>query len=448
MIGLTLDEIASLTSGQAYGQADVTGAATIDSRAVEPGGLFVAIAGENVDGHDFAAQALAAGAAAVLSTRQIEGPCVVVEDATVALGKIAREVLNHRDGITVIGITGSQGKTSVKDLLAQVLAPVGSTVSPIGSFNNELGVPLTVLRIDADTRFLIVEMGARGIGHIAALCEIARPDIGVVLNVGSAHLGEFGSADNIAIAKGELIEALGPGGTAVLNADDPRVIAMADRTDARVLSFGENTGDLVYGDVGLNRDGEPHFTLTHAGETVATSVHLIGAHHAVNAAAATAIGIAAGIRLADIATTLAAATAQSPMRMAKTVRDDGVVVINDAYNANPETVAAALRTLAALGAEGRTYAVLGEILELGESTSSAYHEIGQLAHDLGIDVVVAVGAGAAGIAEGAGEIGHLVDDVDAAVSFLTERLRASDVVIVKASRGCRLERVADALVGL
>ena len=448
MIGLSLRQIADVTGGAVHGDQDtvVSGSASVDSRDLQQGGLFVAIAGERVDGHDFVAQAVGAGAAAVLSTRIVDAPCVVVDDATFALGRIARDVLDRRQDLRVIGITGSQGKTSAKDLLAQVLGVAGSTIASAGSFNNELGVPLTVLRTDDGTRFLVVEMGSRGIGHIATLCNIAPPAIGVVLNVGSAHVAEFGSAANTAIAKGELIEALPAGGTAILNADDARVAAMASRTGARVITFGE-MGDLALSAVRLDGFGEPQFTLSFGGQSVETSVPRLGIHQAINAAAAAAAGIAVGMSLADVGAALENATAQSPMRMAKTVREDGVVVINDAYNANPESMAAALCALAAVGGSRRTYAVLGEMLELGEAGADAHRAVGELAAKLGITCVVAVGAGATGIAEGAGSRAHRVVDVDEAVSFLTERLQPSDVVIVKASRGARLERVADALLG-
>ena len=448
MIGLSLREIADVAGGSVHGDDDIVvkGSASVDSRDLRQGDLFVAIAGDHVDGHNFVAHAVGAGAAAVLATHAVDAPCVVVDDATIALGKIAREVLDRRHGLRVIGITGSQGKTSAKDLLAHVLAAAGPTVASAGSFNNELGVPLTVLRTDDRSRFLVVEMGSRGIGHIATLCNIAPPAIGVVLNVGSAHIGEFGSIEATAIAKGELVEALPAGGTAILNADDARVAAMASRTDARVITFGE-TGDLALSAVRLDGLGEPRFTLKFRDQSVETSVPRLGAHQAINAAAAAAVGIAAGMSLADIGAALENATAQSPMRMAKTVREDGVLVINDAYNANPDSMAAALRALAAIGGSGSTYAVLGEMLELGETSADAHVAVGALAAELGITCIVAVGDGAAGIAAGAGLRAHRVADVEAAVSFLTERLQPSDVVIVKASRGARLERVADALLG-
>ena len=231
-------------------------------------------------------------------------------------------------------------------------------------------MPLTVLRADPETRYLVIEMGARGIGHIASLCRIAPPDIAVVLNVGLAHVGEFGSPDVTAQAKGEIVEALTADGTAVLNADDPRVTAMASRTSARVLTFGA-AGDVAVGDVRLDEVGEPHFTLTHAGTSVEVHVPQIGAHHAVNAAAAATAALALGLDLPIVAERLDHAAARSPMRMARHVRDDGLVVIDDAYNANPESMAAALAARWPESGQGRRVAVLGEMLELGDGSHDA-----------------------------------------------------------------------------
>ena len=333
----------------------------------------------------------------------------------------------------------------MKDLLAAVLEPSGPTIAPVGSFNNELGVPLTVLRADQETRYLVVEMGARGVGHIASLCRIAPPDVAVVLNVGRAHVGEFGSPDVTAQAKGEIVEALSADGTAVLNADDARVAAMASRASARILTFG-STGDVVLGDVRLDDAGEPLFTLSHAGVTVDVHVPQIGAHQASNAAAAATTALALGLDLHVVTDRLDQAVARSPMRMARHVRDDGLVVIDDAYNANPESMAAALHALAGVGRD-RMVAVLGEMLELGDGSHAAHVEVGRLAAELGVDRVVAVGAGAAGIAEGAAERGTAVADVNEAVRVLSAWLTPADVVLVKASRGVRLERVTEALLG-
>ncbi|MEO6604834.1 MAG: UDP-N-acetylmuramoyl-tripeptide--D-alanyl-D-alanine ligase [Aeromicrobium sp.] len=445
MIPLDLDRVAEVTGGAVHGDGggSIASSVVIDSRDVRTGTLFAALVGEHVDGHEYAAAAIADGATAVLATRELDVPCVVVDDVTSALADLARTNLAQTSA-AVIGVTGSQGKTSVKDLLAHILEASGPTIAPPGSLNNELGVPLTVLRADDETRFLVIEMGARGVGHIAALCAIAPPHIGVVLNVGSAHVGEFGSAELIAQAKGELVEALSADGTAVLNADDPLVSAMATRTAARVLTFGAE-GDVAVGPVSLDEDGQPHFTLTHGGITVDAHVPQIGEHHAINAGAAATAAIAAGLELPAIVDRLKTATAASPMRMEHHVRDDGLVIVNDAYNANPESMAAALRAVAALGG-GRSVAVLGEMLELGDTSHDAHLKLGQLAADLGFVRVIAVGPGAAAIAEGAGTIGEQVDDVDAAVELLSASLRADDVVLVKASRGGRLERVAQALL--
>ena len=448
MIPLSLDQIAAIVGGELHAaDADnvmVTGPASADSRVITPGGLFAAIAGEHVDGHDFVDDAISRGAAAVLASRPVDAPCVVVPDVTEALGGLAHAVVERIDPI-VIGITGSQGKTSVKDLVGQILQGSGPTVAASGSFNNELGVPLTVLRADEETSYLVVEMGARGLGHIARLCTIVKPDIGVVLNVGSAHVGEFGSADVTAVAKGEMVEALDPDGVAVLNADDPRTTAMATRTAARVLTFG-HAGTLRLGPVELNASGEPTFTLTHGDDTITAHVPQLGAHHAINAAAAAAICLAAGLDLATVGKRLATATAASPMRMARTQRPDGVLIIDDTYNANPESVAAALRAAVALREGGRrVVAVLGEMLELGEESADRHQEIGQLATELGLDLVVAVGPGAAAIADGAGPDAVRAPDTDEAAEVVSAWLRPGDVVLVKASRGARLERITAAL---
>jgi UDP-N-acetylmuramoyl-tripeptide--D-alanyl-D-alanine ligase len=444
VIAADLNHVAAVTGGVVHGDGSrVVSNVVIDSRQAGPGSLFAALIGDHADGHEYVGTALAAGATAALVSHTVDGPCVIVEDVTVALGLLARDNLRQISP-TVIGVTGSHGKTSVKDLIAHVLEPSGPTVAPVGSFNNQWGVPLTVLRAESTTRFLVIEMGARGIGHIAELCRIAPPAIGVVLNVGTAHLGEFGSPESIALAKGELVEALPADGIAVLNADDPLVAAMHVRTYARVLTFG-TTGDVALGAIALDDAGEPHFTLTHQGVQVEVHVPQIGAHHAMNAAAAAAVALAAGVDLATIAGRLRTAGASSPMRMERHVRADGLVVINDAYNANPESMAAALGAVAGI-ADGRAVAVLGEMLELGDRSEQAHREIGRLAADLGFARIVVVGDGARAIADGAGSIAEVVADVDVAIGTLSASLHADDVVLVKASRGVRLERVAQALL--
>ncbi|KAA1399740.1 UDP-N-acetylmuramoyl-tripeptide--D-alanyl-D-alanine ligase [Aeromicrobium ginsengisoli] len=446
MIPLTLRQIAEITGGTVHGNAAIVvdAPATLDSRAAEPGGLFVAIVGEHADGHEFAAQAVASGAAAVLGSREVDAPAVIVDDVVTALGRLARHVIDELEDVTVVAITGSSGKTSAKDLIAQLLEPDGSTIATAGNFNNELGVPLTVLRADELTRFLVVEMGARALGNIADLCRIVPPDVGVVLNVGHAHIGEFGSAEVIAQTKGELAEAVEGDGVVVLNADDPLVSAMAARTDAAIVTFGQ-AGDVRVSDLEIDEQGSPRFILTNAGRSVPAYVPLIGEYHAWNAAAAVATAIVLGVDLTTAAERLARVGPRSAMRMERHVRPDGVVVVNDAYNANPESMAAALRAIAAVGGD-RAIAVLGEMLELGGESHEAHVEVGRLAAELGYSRVIVVGDGARGIAEGAGEIAVSVDDVDVAVRTLSASLSGHEVVLVKASRGGRLERVADALL--
>jgi len=443
---MTLAEVAEVTGGTVLGDpTPVVTRAEVDSRRAAPGVLFAAFAGEHADGHDYVAAAWEAGAAGALVTRDVGGPAVLVDDVLEALSALARHQVAVAAPV-VIGITGSQGKTSVKDMLAHVLSGVGPTIAPTGSFNNELGVPLTVLRSDADTRFLVVEMGARGIGHIAHLCGIAPPNVGVVLNVGTAHVGEFGSPEAIAVAKGEMVEALEPSGVAVLNADDARVAAMSSRTRARVLTFGER-GEVRIDGLRLDEHGEPHFAVTYDDERIGATVPQVGRHVAFNAAAAIAAALGVGVPLDVAVGRLASAGAASPMRMERHRRHDGVLILNDAYNANPESMTAALEAVAEIPA-GRRVAVLGEMLELGESSATAHRDVGRLAAVLGFDRVIAVGPGAAPIAEGAGDTGEAVADVDVAVRTLSAWLTTDDVVLVKASRGCRLERIADALASI
>ncbi|GHE13097.1 UDP-N-acetylmuramoyl-tripeptide--D-alanyl-D-alanine ligase [Klenkia taihuensis] len=444
MIELGLAEVGDAVGGTLTGpDGQVTGAVTVDSRTAGPGDLYVALPGERVDGHDFVAVAVAAGAAGALSTRPVDGvPVVVVEDPVAALGRLAHAVHERLTGLTTVGITGSSGKTSTKDLLGQVLGTAGPTVSPPGSFNNDIGLPLTVLSADAGTRYLVLEMGARGIGHIARLCGVARPDVGVVLNVGSAHLGEFGSPDAIATAKGELAEAAT--GTAVLNADDPRVRAMAARTTARVLLTGTAAdADVRATDVVLDPDARASFTLHAAGETHPVRLQVVGAHQVANALSAAGAALAAGLTPAQAAAGLSAAVVQSRWRMEVTRRPDGVVVVNDAYNANPESMRAALAALQGMTGTRRV-AVLGAMGELGPGADEEHHRLGVDAA-AAVDLVVAVGPDAAGIAAAQEGSVH-VPDRAAARQLLAEVLRPGDVVLVKASRAQGLELLAADLV--
>ncbi len=462
MIPLSFNEIAAITGGTMHG-ADVAraralvvdGPVVTDSREAGPGGLYIARVGERLDGHDFVAGAAQAGAVAALTSRPVdELPCVVVDDVQAAMAALARAVVDRRPELVVIGVTGSSGKTSTKDLLAGVLSTEGPTVAPVGSLNSEVGVPLTVFRTTPQTRFLVVEMGARGRGHIAYLTRIAPPRIGIELNVGTAHLGEFGSREAIAQAKAELVEALPAEGLAVLNADDALVRAMADRTRARTVLVGTGRDAAVRAeDVTLDAAGRPSFDLVTAAGRARVTLRLHGEHHVGNALAVAATALECGMALDDVAAALADATPVSRWRMEVTERPDGVTVVNDAYNANPDSMRAALKALAAMGAGRRTWAVLGSMLELGEASAAEHDGIGRLAVRLNISRLVVVGDTARAMATGAqhegswGEEAVWVPDTDAAHDLLERELRPGDVVLLKSSRDAGLRWLGDRLSG-
>jgi UDP-N-acetylmuramoyl-tripeptide--D-alanyl-D-alanine ligase len=460
MIPMTLADIATAVGGELADAGDGTSIEVVgdvfhDSREVVTGGLFVAIRGERVDGHDYAAGCVDAGAAAALVDHPVGVPAVVVPDTIAALSSLATVVVSRLPRLRVVGITGSQGKTSTKDIVAQLLERTGETIAPAGSFNNEIGAPLTALRVRETTAYLVSEMGARGRGHIRDLAAMVHPAVGLVLNVGVAHIGEFGSQDDIAVAKRELVEALPEGGLAVLNADDARVAAMRDHTVARVVTFGEaSEADVRVSELRVDDDGHPVFLLSAGAESADVTVPLVGEHQAVNAAAAAAVALGLGMPFGDVVDTLRSLTSRSRWRMEVSSRSDGITIINDAYNANPDSMRAALKTLADFGrrrGHGRTIAVLGEMLELGESSSQEHDAVGRLAVRLDVSQLVVVGEGAKPMHLGASLEGSWNDesvhvpDVDAAVAFLRGALRPGDIVLVKASRAAGLERVAAAL---
>jgi UDP-N-acetylmuramoyl-tripeptide--D-alanyl-D-alanine ligase len=479
VIPLTLARIAQITGGQlAHGapSAVVSGEVVIDSRRAGPGGLFAAVPGERADGHDFAAAAVAAGAVAVLATRPVPVASVLVADVPAALAALARSVVDALPAARIAGLTGSSGKTSTKDLAAQLVERLGPTIAPAGSFNNEFGHPLTVLRADASTRYLVLELSARGPGHIAYLCRVAPPRYGVVLNVGHAHAGEFGGLDQVARAKGELVQALPPDGVAILNADDPRVLAMAGRTPARVVTFSAapttpalqphqpleshqshlSQPSIRAADIRLDDLGRPSFTLLTPEGSAPVTLHLHGAHNVPNALAAAALARELGLDLDGIADGLGAAVARSRWRMEVRHRADGVTVINDAYNANPESVRAALDALAHLAQGGRGFAILGHMAELGDTSRASHEDIGEYAARVGdasLAGLIAVGEEAAPMLDGARRVRSwtgeavAVPDGAAALDLLANRLKPSDVVLVKASRAAHLEGVAAALLG-
>ncbi len=457
MIPMTLAEVARATGGWLADAPDplatVTGV-VFDSRHVGAGDLFLALPGEHTDGHDFARAAVAAGAAGVLATYPVGVPAVVVDDVLGALSALARAALARLPDLTVIGVTGSSGKTSTKDLVAALVTRLGATVAPPGSFNNELGHPYTVLLAGEDTRYLVLEYSARGLGHIAALCRVARPHIAVELNVGSAHLGEFGSVAVVAQAKAELVASLDATGVAVLNADDPRVRAMAGATAGRVVLTGAaRDAGVRADDVVLDDWGRPSYTLVAGGTRTPVTLHLHGEHHVANSLAAAAVALELGMSSAEVATVLGEARPVSRWRMEVTDRPDGVTVVNDAYNANPESMRAAVRALAAMGRGRRTWAVLGHMAELGEHSAGEHELLGRLVAQSGVDRLVAVGPQASPVHAGAVHAGAQegeaveVADVEAALRLLRAELRSGDVVLVKASRAAGLERVALALTG-
>ncbi|MFD6141825.1 UDP-N-acetylmuramoyl-tripeptide--D-alanyl-D-alanine ligase [Promicromonospora sp. NPDC060271] len=481
MIELTAAQVAAATGGRLHADPDVTvtGAVIIDSRDAAPGVLFVALPGDRVDGHDYAAAAVAAGAALVLASRELDGlPTVVVDDPQAALGELARYVLaTVRDTSTgaavpkVVAVTGSVGKTTTKDLIGQLLTPEAGNESggedaiifTKGSFNNEIGLPLTVLRVTAATRYLVLEMGADRAGNIAYLTGIAPPDIGIVLAVGVAHIGHFGSVEIIAKTKSEMVSGVVDGGSVVLNADDQRVVAMASLAGpgTTVQTFGTiPAADVRAEDITIDPMGRASFTLRvarggEADEQCAdVALRLVGAHHVSNALAAATAVLRLGVPLPDVAKRLSEATALSPHRMAVTERPDGVTVIDDAYNANPDSMKAALRTLAVVsGRTRRSVAVLGEMLELGDSARAAHDEIGRLVVRLNIKQLVVIGQGAYHIHEGAMQEGSwgsesiFVPDIAAARELLDESLEAGDVVLVKSSLGAGLTALGDHLSG-
>ncbi|MGN6681553.1 MAG: UDP-N-acetylmuramoyl-tripeptide--D-alanyl-D-alanine ligase [Streptosporangiaceae bacterium] len=456
MIPLSIDEIAQITTAAIDRVTDraalVTGPVVIDSRHVMPGALFAALPGEHADGHDFAGLATAAGAVVTLGTRPTGGPTLIVADVPVALGRLARAVVDRLPGLRIAGITGSAGKTTTKDLAAQLIGTLGPTVAPQNSFNNEIGHPLTVLRVDADTRYLIAELSARGPGHIAALCQIAPPRLGVVLCIGNAHAGEFGGMAQVAAAKSELPRALPGDGVAVLNADDPLVSAMAADTAARVVTFGRSdSADVRASSVTLDGLGRPAFTLEMPDGAAAVALRLHGEHNVTNALAAAALAGQLGMEVGSIAEGLSAAQAHSKWRMEVTERADGVIVVNDAYNASPEAVAAALEAVRVIAAGRRAYAVLGRMAELGERSREFHEQAGMVAARTGVAGLIAVGDEAAPMLTGAkavaGYTGELiaVPDGDAALAALADRLQPGDVVLVKASRAAGLQNIALAL---
>jgi UDP-N-acetylmuramoyl-tripeptide--D-alanyl-D-alanine ligase len=437
------------------GDARVTGVA-IDTRRLEPGDMFVALPGEQADGHAFVRDAIRAGATAVLvrpgSSLPDGAASIVVDDTLEALGRLAGSARGHLSA-KVVAITGSSGKTITKELTASVARGRFRTVASEASFNNEIGVPLTILEADEATEVLILEVGARGVGHIASLMPMIGPDVSVVLNVGVAHIGMFGSAEAIATAKGELVEGLGAEGVAVLNADDAAVSAMASRTNAAVIRFGSSEdADVRASDVSMDDDARATFTLTTRSGSAEVTLGIPGEHIVSDALAAAAVGVALGMDAPSIASGLSA-TPSPAWRMQTIEASGGWRVLNDAYNSNPASLAAGLKTLVAMARGRRTWAVLGVMAELGDQTIAEHDRMGRLAVRLGVGRLVAVGEEMRPLYEAARMEGMtpeeavMVAGADEAARVVLAGIEPGDVVLVKASRAAGLERVALALAG-
>jgi UDP-N-acetylmuramoyl-tripeptide--D-alanyl-D-alanine ligase len=448
MIAMKASEIASVVQGTLHGDdVTVTQAAVINSSEAVAGSLFLAIKGERVDGHDFVADARTHGAVLTLSTKSVAGSHIVVADVVVALGKLAQHVRSNLLNLTVIGITGSQGKTTTKELLTAILSAAAPTVAPHGNFNNEIGAPLSLLHCTEETKYCVVEMGARHKGDIAHLCSIAQPNIGLVLKVGTAHLGEFGSVEAIAQTKSELISSLSADAIGILGTYDDFTPKMAALHKGKNLTFGEGPEcDIRATDIEV-REGRAHFDLITPEGRSAVGLRIVGLHQVANALAVASVATVLGFSLDQIASGLSTAESQAKWRM-EIEELPSLVLINDAYNASPEAMAAALQTLVLFAQErgGESWAFLGKMHELGESSDADHAGVGTLASELGIDHLVCVGAPQYGaqIAVGSATTVHLCADKAEALA-VAAHINPGDVALVKASRSEKLEELADSI---
>jgi UDP-N-acetylmuramoyl-tripeptide--D-alanyl-D-alanine ligase len=445
MIPMLASEIAKVTGGELHG-ADlmVSQPPVFSSNDVEIGSIFLALQGDVRDGHDFISEAFHKGAVLAITSRRVDQRCIVVPDVTVALGVLAAHIRDVLRDLKVIAITGSQGKTTVKDLLAQLLTTVGPTIAPPGNYNNEIGAPITLLQATHETKFCILEMGARHIGDIKKLCKMATPNIGVVLKVGSAHVGEFGSPENIAQAKSEMISSLADDAVAILGLYDEFTPKMASLHKGRVIIFGETSkADIRATDIQI-REGRPHFDLVTPAGRSAVGLRIVGIHQVANALAVAAVGTALDLSLDRITGSLSTSEMMSKWRMEIHELPD-LLLINDSYNASPEAMESALRTLILFAQErgGEAWAFLGKMQELGESSPQDHARIGTLASEIGVDHLVCIGA-----PEYAREVStsgltqvHLCLDQSEALE-LAKGLSRGDVVLIKGSRSEKLEILA------
>ncbi len=464
MIPLTLEEISVAINAASFNvdsNLKVTGKVVIDSRKVSQGDLFVAINGEKVDGHDFCHEAIKKGAIAVISSKELVGiPTLLVKEGNaasknvdqptvIALGKLASYLLMKLPNIFKIAVTGSSGKTTTKDLLFDLGNLIGPTVAPVGSFNNEIGMPQTILECDEKTKVLILEMGAREVGNIKKLCQIAKPDTSILLNIGSAHIEIFGSRELILKTKSEIIECLNAEDVAVLNHEDETF--SKQKTKAKVVSFGLSGADVSAKNVVLNDKAQASYELEFEGKVSQVNLKLVGAHQVSNSLAAAAVFLKKGLDIDLVAKTLSNSVAKSKWRMQVEVNSKNVTVINDSYNANPESMKAAIRTLKQAGADKKTFIIVGEMLELGSDSKQMHEEVADLIQKLDVKKTLVVGNGAKIVSDYLSNNSYkgrleFCMDIDSAISKTKEMVEINDVVLVKASRAIGLERVANALM--
>jgi UDP-N-acetylmuramoyl-tripeptide--D-alanyl-D-alanine ligase len=456
MIPLTLEEISVAINAATLNldsNLKVTGKVVIDSRKVSQGDLFVAINGEKVDGHDFCHEAIKKGAIAVISSKELVGiPTLLVKEGNAASKNVDQPTviaLGKLPNIFKIAVTGSSGKTTTKDLLFDLGNLIGPTVAPVGSYNNEIGMPQTILECDEKTKVLILEMGAREVGNIKKLCQIAKPDTSILLNIGSAHIEIFGSRELILKTKSEIIECLNAEDVAVLNHEDETF--SKQKTKAKVVSFGLSGADVSAKNVVLNDKAQASYELEFEGKVSQVNLKLVGAHQVSNSLAAAAVFLKKGLDIDLVAKTLSNSVAKSKWRMQVEVNSKNVTVINDSYNANPESMKAAIRTLKQAGADKKTFIIVGEMLELGSDSKQMHEEVADLIQKLDVKKTLVVGNGAKIVSDYLSNNAYkgrleFCMDIDSAISKTKEMVEINDVVLVKASRAIGLERVANALM--
>jgi len=462
MIAISLQEISEAIGAKLIsdGTVVISGSVETDSRLIKAGSLFVAKPGEVTDGHEFVSSAIANGAVALIVEHEVTStvPQLVVKDSVHALGLLAKHVVAKVKALgqlKVIGVTGSNGKTTTKNMLREVLSTKGKTIAPEESFNNEVGAPYSMLKIDEQTKFLVVEMGAGGPGTIKYLAQMCEPDIGIELKVGLAHAGEFGGIEATENIKAELVEELAPTGIALLNFDDERVMNMATRTKAKALTFGlGQDSDYSASDVAISLSGTSFGFSAPDGTKSKVNLHILGEHHVYNALAALATGEILGVDRKEAIQAIESMKLAEKWRMELGVAESGLTVINDAYNASPDSMRAALQTLAQLGriSGKKTVAVMGEMAELGEFSAHEHDAIGRIAVRLNLGQVVVVGKAAKLIHMGASQEGswdgesQYFDEISNALAYLREMLTGDEIVLVKSSKSANLRFLGDDLL--